>query len=229
MNYINEVFDFTQNNETAKLFFKKFGGQISYCYEYGFVYVCRKRAYSLETSFKEDMAKSLEQKKNLLKKYPFVFKGESVFKILIIHIKHFFNLRKINEEDLCKYVFSQEELFGLITLALKKRHSLLVKFHLLQFFNLKGQLSITGDFVYSLLFIKRHITIYDIWNQLDSEATGKTKNEYIDSLNKLFVKYHYPRYCLSYFRSFFNPETKELIEYPVTKQERISWDNIDNS
>ncbi|MBR4791389.1 MAG: hypothetical protein IK024_10900 [Treponema sp.] len=228
MEYMNEVFDFALNNEIAKRFFKKFGGEITYGSEYGFLYVYRKKAYSLKLSFREDMFKSLEQNKNLLKQYQFIFKESSFVKKMIIYIKYKINLRKIDDDDLCKYVFSQDELLGLITVALKQRYPFLGKCQLLRFFNLQGKLSITGNFVYSILFIKRFITIYDIWNEITSETEGKTKKEFLSNLDKLLKKYHYPRYCLSYFRSFVNPETNKVEDYPVLKEEKARWKAIDN-
>ena len=50
--------------------------------------------------------------------------------------------------------------------------------------------------------------------------------EYLENLNRLIEKYHYPRYFLSqaYYKS---PETNELKEYPMSDNEKEKWFNID--
>ncbi len=123
---------------------------------------------------------------------------------------------------------TKEETLGMITLAIKNKNpkSILLKCNLLGYCRLHGKLLISGSFLYSINLKKSIISFDRLWNTLLSENSGNTDEEFLENLNRLIEKYHYPRYCLSqaYYKS---PETNELKEYPMSDNEKEKWFNID--
>ena len=123
---------------------------------------------------------------------------------------------------------TKEETLGMITLAIKNKNQkyILLKCNLLGYCRLHGKLLISGSFLYSINLKKSIISFDRLWNTLLSENSGNTDEEFLENLNRLIEKYHYPRYCLSqaYYKS---PETNELKEYPMADNEKEKWFNID--